>query len=63
MKIHADRALGKIEQDISPIPLCTCGVCDHVPEIRKSIQTEGKENRLVFYTMLYKYLPQVMVRK
>ena len=39
IEIYANKKFEKIETDILPIQLRTCGVDDHVPEIEQSIQT------------------------
>jgi hypothetical protein len=61
--IHADKEFEKIETDILPIRLRTCGVDEHIPEIERSVQTQKNENRATCYAMPYKCLPRIMIRE
>ena len=63
VKLHGDREFEKIELDIKPVRLQTCGVDEHVPEIERSVQTQKNENRSACHAMPYKCIPRIMVRE
>ena len=63
IEIHADKEFEKVENEIRPVRLRTCGVDDHVPEIERSVQTQKNENRTLCHPMPYKCIPRVMIRE
>ena len=62
-ELQADSEFTKIEKDILPVRLHTCGTDDHVPEVEQSVQTQKNENRSLCHSMPYKYMPRVMIRE
>lgn len=63
-EIHADKEFEKLETDVLPaVQLCICGVDEHDPEIKRSVQTQKNENRATCYTMPYKCIPRIMIRE
>ena len=63
VELHGDKEFEKIELDIKPVRLRTCGVDEHVPEIERSVQTQKNENRSACHAIPYKCIPRIMVRE